>query len=377
MEKVDALIIGAGVVGLAVAKELAKKKKAIVVVEKNKSFGQETSSRNSEVIHGGMYYPTGSLKAKLCIEGRYYLYELCQKYNIPYKKIGKLIVATEKEEIPSLDKLLTQGRTNGASELRMINQKELSELEPRVRGISALYSPETGIIDSHRLMQYLLDDTKSNGAIVVFNSEVVAIEKLSDGYKVSVKNDSDIVTLKTQILINCAGLDSDNIAEMAGIDIDKFKYKLHYCKGQYFRVGTNKSALINRLVYPVPKPKSAGLGIHATLDLAGSLRLGPDDNYLDGRDKDYSVDNSKRTAFYLSVKKFMPFLEEDELQPDISGIRPKLQSQNENFRDFIIKEETDSGLAGFINLIGIESPGLTASPAIGKMVKKMVQRYLN
>lgn len=377
MEKVDVLIIGAGVVGLAVAKELAKKKKAIVVVERNKSFGQETSSRNSEVIHGGMYYPAGSLKAKLCIEGGYYLYELCQKYNIPYKKIGKLIVATEKEEIPSLDKLLTQGRTNGASELRIINQKELSELEPRIRGISALYSPETGIIDSHRLMQYLLDDTKSNGAMVVFNSELVAIEKLSDGYKVSVKNDSDIVTLKTQILINCAGLDSDNIAEMAGIDIDKFKYKLHYCKGQYFRVNGKNSSLINKLVYPVPQPKSGGLGIHATLDLAGSLRLGPDDNYLDGRHKDYSVDNSKRTAFYLSVKKFMPFIKENELSPDTSGIRPKLQGPDSDFRDFIIQDESAKGFPAFINLIGIESPGLTASVAIAKMVKNMAQQYLN
>lgn len=371
------MIVGAGVVGLAIARDLSAGEKSVAVVDKNKSFGQETSSRNSEVIHGGMYYPSGTLKAKLCIEGRHLLYELCQKHKIPYKKTGKLIVATEKEEIISLDKLFIQGKANGADELRIVNQKELSELESNVRGISALYSPETGIIDSHRLMQYFYENAKNNGTMIVFNSEVIAIEKISDGYKIAIRNDNDSVVLKAQTVINCAGLDSDALAQMVGINIKECKYELHYCKGQYFRVNSNKSGLINRLIYPVPKSKSGGAGIHATLDLAGGLRLGPDDEYLKNRDKDYSVDSSKRPDFYNSVKKFMPFLEESELQPDISGIRPKLQSQNENFHDFIVKEETDNGLPGFIDLIGIESPGLTASPAIAKLVKKMVLKILN
>ena len=373
MDEVDILIIGAGVIGLAIAKELAEEKNNLLLVEKNKSFGQETSSRNSEVIHGGMYYPCDTLKAKLCVEGRRLLYELCKKNNIPYKKTGKLIVAIEKEETSSLDELLKQGKNNGVEGLRLINQKELFSLEPNLKGISALYSPETGIIDSHRLMQYFLDSAKNNGAMIVFNSEAIAIEKISTGYKISVKNGAEITEIKAQAVINCAGLDSDMVAQMAGMDIKKCNYQLHYCKGQYFRVNGNKSRLIQNLVYPIPKPKRGGLGIHATLDLSGGLRLGPDDEYLDGRDKDYIVNSSKRPDFYNSARGFLPFLEEIELQPDTSGIRPKLQAQNEAFRDFVIKEEANRGLPGFFNLIGIESPGLTASPAIAKMLKNMIK----
>lgn len=377
MDEIDILVIGAGVVGLAVAKELAKKERSLVVVEKARSFGQETSSRNSEVIHGGMYYPAQTLKAEMCIEGRQFLYELCQKNNIPHKKIGKLIVATEKEETPSLEKLFIQGKDNGVGNLRIIGQEELYSLEPNVKGIAALYSPETGIIDSHRLMQYFLETAQNNGAMIVFNSKVSGIEKIPNGYKVLIKDSKEVTVLKTQVVINCAGLDADLIAEMAGIDIKQYKYELYYCKGEYFRVKGNKSGLIKRLIYPVPKPKSGGLGIHATLDLAGSLRLGPDDAYLDSRNKDYSVDTSKRAVFYNSAKKFMPSLEEEDIFSDTAGIRPKLQSRNENFRDFVIREESDKGLAGFINLIGIESPGLTASPAIAKRVNNIVRRYLS
>ena len=377
MDKIDVLIIGAGVVGLAIAKELAQKEKNIVVAEKNKFFGQETSSRNSEVIHAGMYYPTGTLKAQLCIEGRNLLYQLCASCGIAYKKIGKLIVATEKEEVPSLDTLFNLGRTNAVEGLKMLSRKELNQLEPNVSGICALHSPETGIIDSHQLMQYFLDEAKNQGAMFVFNSEIIAITKVPDGYKVSIKNGNEVSQIKTQIVINCAGLDSDTVAGMAGVNIKEYHYELHYCKGQYFRLSGNKAKLINRLVYPVPKPKSGGLGIHVTLDLTGSMRLGPDDKYLEDRDKNYDVDISRRLDFYTSAKKFLPFIEENELQPDTSGIRPKLQGQNEGFRDFVIREERGLGLPGFINLIGIESPGLTATPAIAKMVKNMVRECLN
>ena len=377
MEEIDVLIIGAGVVGLAVASEIAERDKSIIVLEKNNAFGQETSSRNSEVIHAGMYYPTGTLKAKLCVEGRHLLYEICRKNNVPHRKIGKLIVATEKDETPDLDKLFQQGKNNGVEGLRIINRQEIKEMEPNISGITALYSSETGIIDSHRLMQYFFDSAKDKGAMVSFNSEVTSIEKAARGYEVLVRNGNEALTLRTRVVINCAGLDSDEIAKIAGVDTKKNKYNLKYCKGQYFRVDSNKSRLVDRLIYPVPKPKSGGLGIHSTLDLAGSMRLGPDDFYQKDRSKDYSVDKSKKYEFYNSAKKFLPFIEEDNLTEDTSGIRPKLQGEGEDFRDFVIKDELESGLAGFINLIGIESPGLTAAPAIARYVNKLARKYLN
>jgi L-2-hydroxyglutarate oxidase LhgO len=373
MEKTDILIIGAGVIGLAVARELSSSiKKDIIIVEKNKSFGQETSSRNSEVIHGGMYYPAGTLKAELCIHGRRLLYRLCAEQKIPHKKIGKLIVATDKNELAVLDGISKQGEMNGVDGIELITEAQIKKLEPEVSGIAALYSRETGIIDSHHLMDYLLTVSEENGVSVVYEAEVVAIEKDSDGYRVTIKNAGENVEIKALTLINCAGLDSDAIAGMAGIDIFKEKYNLHYCKGQYFRVTPKKSKFINHLVYPVPRPKSGGLGIHVTPDLAGSIRLGPDDNYLNNRVKDYSVDDNRKKDFYQSAVKFLPFLEETDLVSDLSGIRPKLQPKEGEFRDFIIRDEVDRGLAGFINLIGIESPGLTASLAISEKVCRIV-----
>jgi L-2-hydroxyglutarate oxidase LhgO len=375
MEEVDILIIGAGVVGLAIAKEASQDGRNVLVAEKNRTFGQETSSRNSEVIHAGMYYPCGTLKAKLCVEGKELLYDLCAKQKISFKKIGKLIVAVGKEEIPSLEQIYEQGRANGVNELRMIEETELKEMEPNICGLLALYSPSTGILDSHRLMQYYEESAHTHGAIITYDSEVTDIQKLTDGYRVSIRNGKDTILLKSRVVINCAGLDSDKIAEMAGIDINKFKYKLFFCKGQYFRVNQKKARFIQRLVYPVPKPKSGGLGVHATLDLAGGLRLGPDDEYLNDRKKDYSVDESRRLDFYFSAKPFLPFLEEQDLSADTSGIRPKLQEPKGEFRDFIIQDETLKGLPGFINLIGIESPGLTASPAIARYVKELIKHY--
>lgn len=385
MDKIDVLVVGAGVVGLAIAKELSDSKNRasslsasytnIVVLEKNKSFGQETSSRNSEVIHGGMYYPANSLKAKLCVEGRELLYESCIKNKIPYKKTGKLIVVVEIEEMASLEKLFLQGNLNGVKGLRIITQKELKKLEPNVFGISALYSEETGVLDSHKYMQYLFDVSKDNGVLISYNSEVIEIEKKNTGYKVLVKNNNEILELTSTVIINSGGLESDIIAKMVGIDIDKYNYNLLYCKGQYFRVNNTKSKLVSHLVYPVPKPKSGGLGIHATLDLGGQLRLGPDDLYLQNRIKDYSVDEKKKFEFYKSVSKFMPFIKEDDLFADTAGIRPKLQEEGGEFKDFVINEEVDKGFPGVVNLIGIESPGLTASLAIAKHVKKILKNF--
>lgn len=368
METVNIVIIGAGVVGLAIAEELSKKYKEIVVLEKHNSFGQETSSRNSEVIHAGIYYPKDTLKAKLCVEGRALLYEICQKYNIPFKKIGKLIVASEEDEIPPLEELFKKGKDNGVDDLRLINIGDLKKMEPNVNGVVALYSPSTGIVNSHRLMQYFSDTAQSNGVTISYGSEVIDIKKCVNDYEVAVKNNNEVCSLNTKIVINSAGLDSDRIAEMVGIDIDRSNYKLHYCKGQYFRVNHSKSHLIKRLIYPVPKPKSAGLGVHATLDLSGGIRLGPDGRYLKNRIEEYSVDDSQKNSFFVAANRLLPFIHKDDLYADTAGIRPKLQKEGDDFKDFIIREETDKEFRGFINLIGIESPGLTASSAIAKFV---------
>jgi L-2-hydroxyglutarate oxidase LhgO len=376
MERVDILIVGAGLVGLAVARELSGAGKEVVVVERNISFGQETSSRNSEVIHGGMYYPAGSLKAKLCVEGRRLIYGLCAQHSIAHRKTGKLIVATDKSEIAALEGLLRQGQVNGVEGLSFIEGIGINRLEPKVRGMAALYSRETGIIDSHRFMEYLLASAKEKGATISYGSEVTGIERDKEGYGVKVRNAGEEVELTASVVVNSAGLDSDNVAGLAGIDVFKEKYDLHYCKGQYFRVSPEKSRLISRLVYPVPKPAAGGLGIHATPDLAGSVRLGPDDSYLAGREKDYSVDEKRKAEFCRSVSRFIPCLEEGDLTADTSGIRPKLQEEGGGFRDFVIRDEADKDLAGFINLIGIESPGLTASLAISALVKDTVGKYL-
>ena len=377
MEEIDIFIVGAGAVGLAIAREVARIDRSVVIIERNAAFGQETSSRNSEVIHGGMYYPSGTLKARFCVEGRELLYELCEKYSIAHKKIGKLVVAVEEDEKDALEKLLALGAANRVEDLVMLTANQIKEIEPNIRGLLAMYSPQTGIIDSHGLMKFYLNSAQDNGAMVVFNASVVSIDKITRGYIVNVKNGEETIKVTARVVINSAGLDSDGVANMAGIDLDKNKYRLHYCKGQYFRVNATKSKMINGLVYPVPKPKAGGLGIHATIDLAGSMRLGPDDEYMKDCVKDYSVDSLRMEKFFESAKTFMPFIELNDLTADISGIRPKLQEKDGEFRDFIIQDELAKGLPGFVNLIGIESPGLTASPAIAKYVSGLVKNILN
>ncbi|MCX5698497.1 MAG: NAD(P)/FAD-dependent oxidoreductase [Candidatus Omnitrophica bacterium] len=375
MEKFDCIIVGAGVVGLAMAKDLAIDGRSVLLIERHDSFGQETSSRNSEVIHGGMYYPTGSLKAVLCVEGRRLLYDFCSSCKIPFKKTGKIIVATDRQEIPAFEKLFQLGLANGVEGLRLIAKEEIKSLEPHVSGVAALYSPETGIIDSHRLMSCLADSAKESGAIIAYDSEFLRAAKEKENYKIFIKNGIDELSLTARIVINSAGLDSDIVAENAGFDLEKYHYSIHYCKGQYFRLSSAKARLLKMLVYPVPKPASGGLGVHATVDLAGGVRLGPDDEYLKLRVQDYSVDPLRRLNFYDSASKFIPFIFEDDLSVDTAGIRPKLQEPEGDFRDFVISDETDKGFPGFINLIGIESPGLTASLAISRYVKGMVSKY--
>jgi L-2-hydroxyglutarate oxidase LhgO len=365
MDKTSITIIGAGAVGLAIAAELSKKHQDLVLLEKETSFGQGTSSRNSEVIHAGIYYPQGSLKAKLCVEGNRLLYKYCQEHDIPHKRLGKIIVAINDGEIRQLDGLMKNGKENWARDLRFMMGSELAKFELGVKGAKALYSPNTGIVDSHQLMKALEREAEGNGVTVAYGSEVRGVRYEGGEYILSVNGEE---ALASKIVINSAGLFSDQIAAMAGIDIDKRKYRLHFCKGEYFAY--TKPAFIKHLVYPVPEHDITGLGVHSVIDLAGGLKFGPNIEYIAGID--YKVEPGHRRAFWESVVKLFPQVKEDDLAPDQAGVRPKLQGPGEGVRDFVISEESTLGLPGFINLIGIESPGLTACLAIAKYVGGLI-----
>jgi len=373
MEEIKITIVGAGVIGLAVGFELAKTHPDIAILERNPSFGQETSSRNSEVIHAGIYYPQNSLKARTCVEGKNLLYEFCQRFNIAHKKIGKLVVAVNQREINDLEGLLRNGEKNGVSDLILLNKKDLKKIEPGINALAAIHSPSTGILDTHNFMKTLSSKFISSGGQIAYNTELTAVKHGAGKFNLMV-NDRREGNFKfsTQILINSAGLHSDKVAQLTGIN--KEDYKIKFSKGDYFRVSAAKSGAVKQLIYPAPKSKAAGLGIHATPDLAGGLRLGPDDQYV--KTLDYNVDASKRQAFFESVRTFLPFITAQDLAPDMAGIRPKLQGPGEPFRDFLIKDESAAGIPGLINLIGIESPGLTASLAIAMEVKNLVAKYL-
>ncbi|MBT3362121.1 MAG: NAD(P)/FAD-dependent oxidoreductase [Chloroflexi bacterium] len=373
-DRADVTVIGAGVVGLAIAARLASKNRQIYVLEKNDTFGQETSSRNSEVIHSGIYYPANSLKAKTCVEGNSMMYQLCKEYGVEHGNLTKLVVATCDEEIAQIEELLEKGRVNGTPGLQIISKKEIAAMEPNIEAVAALHCPTTGVVDTHGLMQCLIAIATRNDAHIAYRSEVTEINKDGDGYEVIVNNDGEPFALKTRVVINCGGLHSDKVSACAGIDIAKAGYGLHYCKGEYFSVGNGKNKLVSRLIYPVPPAKTTGLGVHVTMTLDGRMRLGPSVEYVDT--VEYSVDVGKKQMFYDSAKTFLPFVDYDDLEPEMAGMRPKLQGPGQEYRDFVIKDEADIGLPGLINLIGIESPGLTASPAIAKYVENLVSPYL-
>ncbi len=374
MYQADITIIGAGVVGLAIAAHVASEDREVYVLEKNETFGLEASSRQSGVIHSGIYYPEGSLKAKMCIAGNTILYELCERYGIGHRRVGKLIVATSDGEAGELPILLERGRNNGVKGLRILSKREMKELEPDVEGVAAILSPSTGIIDSYALMQYFIAKAQGRGVQIAYQTKVVGIEKAAGGYRVTVEDGGGGFSFTTRIVINCAGLYCDKVAELAGIDTVEAGYSLHYCKGEYFSVGSGKSRLVKRLIYPVPPAKVTGVGIHVTFDLEGRMRLGPSIEYVDSID--YAVDSRHKQLFYDSVRRFLPSIEYDDLEPEMAGIRPKLQRPGEDIKDFVIRDESDKGLPGFINLIGIESPGLTAAPAIAGYVCNLVEGRL-
>jgi L-2-hydroxyglutarate oxidase LhgO len=368
--RADVTIIGAGVVGLAIAAQVAMANRQVYVLEKNESFGLETSSRHSGVIHAGIYYPSGSLKARLCVAGNRKLYEICPRYDIGHKRLGKLIVATNDEESGRLEVLWGRGRLNDAEDLRLLSSRELKALEPNVEGVAAMLSPSSGIIDAHGLMQYFIARVVEGGAQIAYRSRVVGIAKAAEGYEVFVEDGGGESSFITRVLINSAGLQSDRIAEMVGIE----GYRLHFCKGEYFSLQSRQNTRVSRLIYPVPPSNVVGVGIHITSDLEGRVRLGPSHHYVDSLD--YSVDNRHKELFYGSVKKLLPAVGYDDLEPEMAGIRPKLQEEGGEFRDFVISDEADRGLPAFINLVGIESPGLTAAPAIAEHVAGLVEKYL-
>jgi L-2-hydroxyglutarate oxidase LhgO len=310
-----------------------------------------------------MYYPEGSLKASLCVAGNKMLYEIAVKNNIPHRRTGKLIVAVKPEEVDELERLNDKGRKNGVTSMSMISKKQIAEMEPNVQAQAALYSPNTGIISVHDLMNYFLAAALNKKAQIIYHTRVVRIEKESGRCRILTQNGrGESFELSSAVVINAAGLESDTIANMTGTN-----YHLHYCKGDYCSISGVKPGMVQRLIYPVPAKKHAGLGVHLTMDLNGRFKLGPDTTYIE-RKEDYNVASGKADQFYQSAGKFLPFLKKENIHPDMAGIRPKLQGPDDDFCDFVIKEDSP----GFINLVGIESPGMTASPAIALHVRKML-----
>jgi L-2-hydroxyglutarate oxidase LhgO len=374
LEKIDFVIVGAGVVGLAIAAEIAKQceDQSVIVLERHAKFGQETSSRNSEVIHAGMYYPAGSLKAQLCIEGNKLLYKFCTAYNIPYQRIGKLIIARDDSEVSAVEGILAQGKRNGVSDLEMLDRDQVMRLEPEISAVAAIYSPSTGIIDSHKLMAQLERMALQGSAIIAYNHNVTNVEFLKDGYQVMFTGpDGRGDSLACRWLINCAGLYADQIPASLGIDILAEGYKILPVKGEYFSISASKSKKISHLIYPPPLAALKGLGTHVTKSLDGRARLGPNAFNVSRMD-DYDVDACHKDEFYQSVKPFLPFIEKDDLQPDMAGIRPKIQVVEGKMADFVVCHESGRGLPGLVNLMGIESPGLTASLALAQKVLAII-----
>lgn len=368
MDKVDIIVVGAGVVGLAVAEAASRAcpDQDIVLLEKHEKFGQETSSRNSEVIHAGMYYPTGSLKARLCVKGNPMLYAFCDTHSVPYQRIGKIIITRNEAEEAAVKGIYEQGRKNGVPGLRYLSQAEVNAMEPNIAAAGALYSETTGIIDTHSLMARLERLAMANGVMFAYKHEVKQAEKSPGGYVLRFTNsEGRDDALETGCIFNCAGLYSDFIPEQLGIDVDREGYRIYPVKGEYFSVAAGKSRLTSHLIYPPPLKDLKGLGTHITKSLDGMAKLGPSAFYVARKD-DYDVDPGNLEEFYQAARSFLPFIERGDLQPDMAGIRAKNQAPNAPWADFIIREEADRGLPGLIDLIGIESPGVTSCLAIAE-----------
>jgi len=361
MDRVDCVVIGAGVVGLATARALALAGHEVVIVEALDAIGSVTSSRNSEVIHAGLYYPPGSLKARLCVEGRQALYAYCESHGVAHRRCGKLIVAVEVQQGEGLARIEATARANGVADLQWLDARQASELEPALRCTQALLSPSTGIVDSHALMLALLGDAERAGAVLALNSPVVSGAVSADGITLAIGG-AEPMQLAARCVVNSAGLDAPRVA--ASIDglAQRHVPRAHLCKGSYFALSGR--APFSRLIYPLPD--NAGLGVHLTLDLAGQGRFGPDTEWVDAID--YAVDARRCDGFATSIRRWWPTLRDGALSPAYSGMRPKIVGPHDPAADFVIQGPAVHGVPGLVNLFGIESPGLTASLAIGDAV---------
>ncbi|HLF15537.1 MAG TPA: NAD(P)/FAD-dependent oxidoreductase [Bacteroidota bacterium] len=368
----DVVIVGAGVVGLACAAESASRGLSTLLVERHESFGRETSSRNSEVVHSGIHYPPGSLKARLCVAANRNIYQTCEHDGVWIRRCGKLVVAVTPEEIPKLEEIFRRGEMNGVEGLRMLDAREALTLEPNIFCIAALLVPSAGIVDSHELMRSYIHHAKEHGVDIAFGVTLVGAEKTAAGFKLRLREaGGDTTDIECRCVVNAAGNSSDDVASFFGIDPDAAGYRLHPNRGHYFRVAPERGKLVSRLIYPVPPPRLTSIGIHITLDKGGQVKLGPDAEFLDPalpESEWYKFDESRENRFYEAVARYFPSLRREDLTPDQVGVRPKIQKPGEESRDFIIAEESSRGLPGLVNLIGIESPGLTCAAEIARMV---------
>lgn len=357
VEKIDTVVLGAGVVGLAIARRLALNGHEVLILEAEKTFGTGISARNSEVIHAGIYYPPGSLKARLCLAGRQQLYAYCAANHIAHRRCGKLIVASHAGQIARLQGIAEQAKANGVDDLQWLTQSEAQAREPELHCVAALLSPSTGIIDSHGLMLALLGEAEKHGALLAVNSPVLGGRILPDGICLQIGGSEPSEILAGKVF-NCAGLGAQGIArQIAGLPPDSVP-PLHYAKGNYFSLSGNTP--FSHLIYPIPE--ADGLGVHLTLDLGGQARFGPDVEWLD--EIDYQVDRQRADAFYDEIRRYWPSLPDAALQPAYAGIRPKPHAPGQPALDFIISGPAEHGVGGLLNLYGIESPGLTASLAL-------------
>lgn len=365
MEQVETIVIGAGVVGLAIARALAMTGREVLILEKEDAFGTITSARNSEVIHAGIYYAKDSLKARLCVEGRAKLYAYCAEYAVPHRKCGKLIVACDQHELGQFSAIAARARANGVDDLREIDARTAIDMEPALACTGALLSPSTGIVDSHGLMLSLLGQAEAHDAMLVLNTPVARISATDTGCTVETGGGEPMV-LHAREVINAAGLGAPGLAQaMQGLP-GPMAPQQFIAKGNYFSLGVR--APFSRLIYPAPVP--GGLGVHLTLDLNGRGRFGPDVEWID--EIDYSVDPARGDSFYAAIRRYWPDLPDASLAPDYAGIRPKLSRGGKHADDFVVSGPRDHGVEGYLGLYGIESPGLTSSLAIAEHVRDIL-----
>lgn len=361
MDRVDCVVIGAGVVGLAVARRLAMAGREVIVVEKEAMIGTETSSRNSEVIHAGIYYPKGSLKARLCIEGKEFLYRYCAARGVPHKRCGKLIVATSEEQLATLERIRVNALGLGMADLEPCSAAQAMELEPALSCTGALWSPTTGIIDSHGLMLAYQGDAERHGAMLAFRAPLERAQATPEGIALEVGGEEPM-SLIADVVVNAAGLHAPAVARSIGGLPQETVASGYYCKGSYYTLAGRSP--FSRLIYPVPE--QAGLGVHVTVDMGGQCRFGPDTEWVDGID--YDVDPRRADVFYAEVRKYWPALADGALEPGYSGIRPKISPAGAPAADFRVSGPEEHGVPGLVNLFGIESPGLTASWPVAREV---------